>query len=54
MKLFMAKKFKIEEEIPEFEEEETCDRCGAEGAADFNTERLCMNCVAQDVFEDYE
>lgn len=49
----MPKKFKIEDHIPTYEETEVCERCGKEGAADFNTESLCVDCVATDVFESF-
>lgn len=49
----MAKKAKIEIDIPPYIEEAICERCGKENAADFQTEILCMYCVSKDVFESF-
>lgn len=48
----MATKFNIINHIPEYKEDERCERCDSYGAAEFQTEQLCKQCVQEDVFEE--
>lgn len=50
-KIKMAKKIEI---VIDYDENAECNKCGELGAMDFVGELLCKNCVAKDVFEDYE
>jgi hypothetical protein len=42
------------ENLPAYDIELRCDICDSPGAADFQTQTLCLKCVAKDVFEDYD
>jgi hypothetical protein len=37
--------------VIDYNEDQTCDKCGNIGAMDFAGELLCLQCVHNDVFE---
>jgi ribosomal protein L37AE/L43A len=49
-----VKKWRIEDHIPEMDEERQCDRCDNTGSRDFVGEWLCNQCILDDVFEEMD